>query len=155
MKDDKNFPLLEGIPCVMGSCVFPDQRDKDFSQEIVKRLYGVLQSAFSKYNYLTFQLSEQYGSPREDSPHFQITTTFSKNTPAPVFKVALLQAEYRATNADKTYKGTTVLHVQSSGLETRDNLLLLGYIFGIYDEEIRKHYPDWDTEYVSKNLYTM
>lgn len=138
----------------MGSCVFPDQRDKDFSQEIVKRLYDVLQSAFSKYNYLTFQLSEQYGSPREDSPHFQITTTFSK-TPALAFKVALLQAEYRATNADKTYKGTTVVHVQSSGLENRDNLLLLGYIFGIYDEEIRKHYPDWNTEYVSKNMYTM
>lgn len=154
MIDDKNFPLLKGIPCVMGSCVFPDQRDKDFSQEIVKRLYDVLQSAFSKYNYLTFQLSEQYGSPREDSPHFQITTTFSK-TPALAFKVALLQAEYRATNADKTYKGTTVVHVQSSGLENRDNLLLLGYIFGIYDEEIRKHYPDWNTEYVSKNMYTM
>ena len=149
MKDDKNFPLLEGIPCKIVDYKFPDDRDKEFSQVIAKRLYDVLQSAFNDCNLFSFKIEERYTS--EETPHFVFQILFNKNFQGEFFRSMVLDANYQANDGKSKYDGTTTIIV-ASDLCNRSNNLLLGYLFCIYDEEIRKHYPEWTTKYCHESF---
>ncbi len=149
MTDKNVFPLLSEIPCKIGECIFPDERDKLFSQQIAKRIYGVLASIFPNYGYFSFSIEEKYLLPLEKTPHFQFQINFGQDSSLVFYNSMGLVAKYKANDGEKDYEGATTMWIYSDLIESNLSILF-GFLFCIYDEAIREFYTEWETQYGSK-----
>jgi len=124
--------------------VVPEKRDEKFSNLLIRKIgasaksFGI--SAFS------LEIKEKYVDEAE--PHYHISVSTGPCSDMPTDK---LKARYSAKADGKEYAGIMNIVFKSNAPENINQLMVMGALF-LYDEYIRKYYPEWKTEYWTIDL---
>jgi len=125
------------IKCVW---VMPEQRDENFSLELINR-FGFLAKSLEIYAF-SIEIQEQYQNEETPHYHMEVHSGLCIDLPSEVGVNAL----YSATADGQAYDGQMKIRVRING-PVSFGQILAATLFGYYDECIREYYQEWKTEY--------
>ena len=149
--------------------VVPDKKDEVFSLVLIERICASAPS-FDVFNF-SLEISEQYDI--EDSPHYHTKVDISIETMDEIgerieIEEAMLLEEtqpemtyyseitsnYSATLDCDTFFGEVKIVVSTNEILESFILQVLGSMaFGLYDEAVRVHYPEYETIYYGFHIF--
>lgn len=124
--------------------VMPEKRDEKFSYLLIKKVY-----LFAKSLGITvfeLEIKEQYTTEVEPHYHFHVTFGLCLDLPT-----TAMSATYIASANNEQHDGAMNIIFRSNGPHNF-NKLIVSCSFFVYDEFIRKFYPEWKTTYQNIQL---
>ena len=129
--------------------VFPEEKDREFTEVIWKKFYSMTRNC--GLHDFALEIAEKYDS--EETPHYHML--WVKEGFDWYFDMILstdveFSVSYDASADGETYRGTVRIRVFTDSKTTGKNSKLANEVFRLYDECIREYYPEWETKYLEE-----
>jgi len=130
--------------------IMPEERDEVFSRVLINRIKNYAE-ALSIEGFL-LEVWEHYED--EENPHYHLKVSVDLDGPIDSTRLnELLISEkimvlYSAATNDEEYSGRMDISFSSRSSATINQILVSG-TFLIYDEVVKKYYPEWKTRYIT------
>lgn len=126
--------------------IMPEKRDERFTKALFKEV-ALFVRQFGINNF-ELEIKEQYTD--ETSPHYHCHVSCDGRL---ILSPTQMSVAYVATRTDKKTKGKEMregemkLIFKAKNGDTDTRLVIIVAIFYLYDQLIRKYYPEWKTRY--------
>lgn len=120
--------------------VMPEQRDEDFSLELINR-FGFLAKSLG-VSAFSIEICEKYQNEETPHYHMKVEIGICIDLPGEIG----VNAFYSAAANRETYKGEMNIRLRVHCPNSLC-LVLAATLFSYYDECIREYYKEWETKY--------
>ncbi|MFA5230716.1 MAG: hypothetical protein WC422_05185 [Candidatus Paceibacterota bacterium] len=144
------FPKLTGLGIGAHDCIFPEEIDREFTENIALSVYNLRKTLMPGIVITGFSIKEQFINERD--PHYRSEFEFTSDNDAPDHDCACFlrkRISYVAKKDGKEYQGIVDIGFSYTSCAIGSDFFscFLFGLFRLYNEAILKFYPEWETTY--------